>query len=36
MDKVTAVKETIKMWEWLRDNPDEGKAGYFDTISEEK
>lgn len=26
---ITAVKKTIKMWEWLRDNPDKEKRNYF-------
>ena len=26
---VNAVVKTIKMWEWLRDNPDKEKVGYF-------
>lgn len=26
---INAVKKTIKMWEWLRDNPSKGKHDYF-------
>ena len=26
---INAVKKTIKMWEWLRDNPGKGKFSYF-------
>ena len=27
---INAVKKTIKMWEWLRDNPDKEKMDYLD------
>ena len=26
---INAVKKTIKMWEWLRDNPDKEKEDYL-------
>ncbi len=26
---INAVKKTIKMWEWLKDNPDKDKEDYF-------
>ncbi len=26
--QITAVKKTIKMWEWLRDNPGQSKHKY--------
>ena len=29
---INAVKRTIKMWEWLRDNPDETKENYLENI----
>lgn len=30
---INAVKKTIKMWEWLRDNPDKDKEGYFEKMN---
>jgi len=32
--KIQAVKQTIKMWEWLRDNAPKGKFDYLKTIPE--
>ena len=30
--QITAVKKTVKMWEWLRDNPTKEKIDYFITL----
>lgn len=32
-EKIRAIKLTIKMWEWLRDNPGEDKCDYFNTLT---